>query len=332
MDPEPLHPLVLIIRIIAVERGEPCLGRGDDLARVPRTQLDLRAGADPVLGTLEQLQQGLDRSAGDLRRRREGAPLAGHPIDPPVSPVAARVAEVVLHVADDRVLPIEKIDRAVGPGLDVRRPEVHDQSTSQHRLDLGAGEARALVVDPVAEDALDSRCTQGDEQISLELLRGNAGSRLGPPRPGRGRTSVLVDRPVGGWPWSCRDESNRPARSSVPPVIRARARCRHDDDVLAPVGRRRAHGGWRTRTRQLDLETSATSARSGRSPALAHRTRRPRRTGASRPACGGTSPPGSRARRRGRAGSCWRCGGCRPSRARSGRARGGRPYRRRRCP
>ena len=38
--------------------------------------------------------------------------------------VAAGVAEIVLHVANDRVLPISKIDATVGAHLDVSRPKI----------------------------------------------------------------------------------------------------------------------------------------------------------------------------------------------------------------
>ena len=48
----------------------------------------------------------------------------GHAIDPAVQPIARRVAQVVLHVPDDRVVPVGDIQRAVGADLGVDRPEV----------------------------------------------------------------------------------------------------------------------------------------------------------------------------------------------------------------
>ena len=87
-------------------------------------QLGLDPVAHAVFRLLEQVEQPLDRLAGDLHRLEQRPALVGDPVDAAVGPVAAGVAEVVLHVADDRVLPLEEVDRPVGPHLDVGRPEV----------------------------------------------------------------------------------------------------------------------------------------------------------------------------------------------------------------
>ena len=39
--------------------------------------------------------------------------LVGHPVDAAMLVIAVRIAEVVLHVPDDRVLPVEEVDRPV---------------------------------------------------------------------------------------------------------------------------------------------------------------------------------------------------------------------------
>ena len=184
---------------------------------VARRQLDLGAVADAVLGLLEQVEQLLDRLAGDLGGLQERPALVGDPVDPAVDPVAARVAEVVLHVADDRVLPVDEPDRAVGPDLEVGGAEV-GVGRGDDRLDLGAGEARVVVLELVLEDALEADDV-GDQQVPLHALgEVAAGEDLD---AGAGPGALLVDRGravvLAGPVELAREQSA---------VIRARRRCR----------------------------------------------------------------------------------------------------------
>src|SRR5437762_1298236 len=83
--------------------------------------------------------------------------------------VAAGIAEVVLHVADDRILPFEEIDRAVRTHFDIRRPEIwiirlHDW------FDFGAPEPGVGVCDFVLKDA-EEPDDVGNEKISLHGIR-----------------------------------------------------------------------------------------------------------------------------------------------------------------
>ena len=94
--------------------------------------------------------------------------LVGDAVDAAVRAVAAGVAEVVLHVADDRVLPVEEVDGAVRPDLEVRRAEVRIGG-GDDRLHLGAGEAGTLVLDLVLEDALEADHV-GHQQVALVRL------------------------------------------------------------------------------------------------------------------------------------------------------------------
>ena len=65
-----------------------------------------------------------DRLPGNLRGFKQRPSFIRNTVNPPMRPVAARIADGVLQVADDRVLPIDEIDRAVRPHLDVRGTEV----------------------------------------------------------------------------------------------------------------------------------------------------------------------------------------------------------------
>ena len=125
VDPEGLEQMVLVIRCPCVSRAaDPCLQGRENLVGVPRSQLDLDPVPHSILGLLQQVEQSLDRLAGDLHRLEQRPAFIGHPVNAAVSPVAAGIAKVVLHVADDRVLPLQEVDRTVRPDLDVGRAEV----------------------------------------------------------------------------------------------------------------------------------------------------------------------------------------------------------------
>src|SRR5262249_51822846 len=93
----------------------------------------------------------------------------GNTIYAAVVAVAVRIAKIVLHVANDWVLPIEEIDGAVRPKLDVRWPKVRVAGI-QDRLEFRAREAGALVFDLVAQDALRGKDHIADQQIALEFI------------------------------------------------------------------------------------------------------------------------------------------------------------------
>src|SRR5438552_1295280 len=82
--------------------------------------------------------------------------------------IPARIAQVVLHVADDRVLPIEKIHGAVRADLDGVGPEIRVAGID-NRLDFDSGEARALVADLVLKNALETDDV-GDEVVALDII------------------------------------------------------------------------------------------------------------------------------------------------------------------
>src|SRR5262249_6998217 len=85
-----------------------------------------------------------------------------------MSSTPAGVAQVVLHVANDRVLPVEKINGPVRSDADIRRSKVRI-GREHDRLDFLADKARILVLDLVLEDALEAD-NVGYQQIALHFI------------------------------------------------------------------------------------------------------------------------------------------------------------------
>ena len=79
--------------------------------------------------------------------------------------IAAGIAEMMLHVADDRVLPLQEINRAVGANFDVGWPEIGIIGLDE-RLDFGANETGICVRDFVLQDT-EKTDDVWDEQIAL---------------------------------------------------------------------------------------------------------------------------------------------------------------------
>ena len=153
--------------------------------------------------------------------------------------------------------------------------------------------------------------TLAHQQVALHARRGSAGWRGS---PCRGRAGSAACRPAAGGRACCGIVEVAGEQRAV---IRLGAGA-VDDDVLAPavedVAVRVGEAVGDVDLELLRARLVAEDAARWRSAAAGRR--------ASRPGCGGTSLPGSRAPRPGRARSCWRCGACRPSRGR--RARGSR--------
>ena len=93
-------------------------------------------------------------------------------------------------MADDRVLPVEEIDRAVRARSSGRRGGSSGRSTTEIGSTLGAGEAGALVLELVLEDALEADDV-GDQQVALHRSGKCRLERIS--TPGQGRVPLLVD-------------------------------------------------------------------------------------------------------------------------------------------
>src|SRR4051794_7880786 len=96
--------------------------------------------------------------------------------------VAIGVAEMMLHVADDWVLPIGHIDRTVGSDVHGGGAEVSVAGTNQVLHPL-AFEARAFLVDFDTIDALEADDV-AVQKIALEFLREMPAGKNGVARAG----------------------------------------------------------------------------------------------------------------------------------------------------
>src|SRR5947209_4702733 len=106
--------------VFGVQSHNPLLCRGHYVGGWAGPQFDASPIANPVFGLLEQIEEFGDRLIGDFGRSKQLALRIGNAIDPAMLAATARVAEVVLHVADDGVVPVEEVDCAIGADFDVR--------------------------------------------------------------------------------------------------------------------------------------------------------------------------------------------------------------------
>ena len=223
--PQPFEPIVLEGRRLRIELCDPGRHRRHDFRLGAAVELELGPVADPVDRIGEELDELGNRAAANRHRLGHRLAIHHHPVDAAVDPVAAGVAEVVLHVTDDRVLPIGEVDGAVGPHLEIGRAEVR-VARRDDRLDLGRlGIAAVPLGELVLEDSLEADHV-ADEEIPLELGREvGAGEELDP-RAGAGalvvntRGATMLVHPI---------ESRREDRAPV-----GNGACAVDDDVIAP--------------------------------------------------------------------------------------------------
>ena len=173
---------------------EPRLDRRHDLLLRTSRQFDPRAIPHAVDGIGEQPDEFMHRPAGDRHRCHERPTVDDHPVHAAMHRVPARVAQVVLHVADDGVVPVGEPDGAVGPHLDVRGTEVgigarHDRLHLDRPGERVHGRIRGGL-ERVAQDALKPDDV-AHEEVALERL-GEVRTREHLDR-GAGSRALLVD-------------------------------------------------------------------------------------------------------------------------------------------
>ena len=159
---------MLELRLISIEATKPFLGGRENLPGRSRSEFDTGAVTGPVFGLLQQIEEfidGLPRDFGGLQQRPA---FVVYPIDPAMRGISVRITEVVLHVSDDRVDPVQKIDRAIGADLEVGGTE-HRVGGRKHGFFLGARETCPFIVDPVSENALEPDHI-ADQEIPLPGL------------------------------------------------------------------------------------------------------------------------------------------------------------------
>ena len=147
--------MVRMVGVLGIEARQPrCDGR-DHLGGRPGPQFGAGPIPRAVLIGLQDIEQRGHGSAGDLRRHDERAIFGPHPPDPAVGMVAIGVAERMLHVADERVVPVHEVEAAVGAELQIDRPEAPVVGLEQG-IDRVGREARALLPHPVLQHALEA--------------------------------------------------------------------------------------------------------------------------------------------------------------------------------
>src|SRR5262249_51879098 len=189
MYPQRFHQVMLVIRIVLIESVGPLLHRRDDLITLAAAQLYANAVTDAIFRLLEQIQQLFDGFAVNLDRLEQRPIRARDAIDAAVRAVAAGIAQGMLQVTNDGVVPIDEPDSAVGSDLQVRRAEIRIARVN-NRLDFGCAEATAPFMDLVLQDALEADDV-GDQEIALIFLgKMPAGHDL---YAGAGPGALLID-------------------------------------------------------------------------------------------------------------------------------------------
>src|SRR5262245_50074515 len=116
--------MMLVVRVGLVELCEPGRSCPQNVVRISGAKF----GASPIPNTvfrlLEHIEQLRDRLAGNRSRLEKRLALIGDAINAPVGAVAVWIADGMLQVTDNGVVPVDEPDRAVGAGLDVGRAEV----------------------------------------------------------------------------------------------------------------------------------------------------------------------------------------------------------------
>ena len=183
LEPEHLGPQPVGLGI-GGDRGQPRLRGGEHLGLRPRLEVGTGAIAGAPFGRLELLEHFRNRLAGLRFGGQQRLLLVDEPVDAAVLVVAIGVALAVLHMADQRVGPVAKPERAIGADLRIDRPEMLVGALDQvegglrilgivpHPLSLVAG---AVVGDRPA------RHTVGVDHAGIEKLVLHVGGKL--PRP-----------------------------------------------------------------------------------------------------------------------------------------------------
>src|ERR1041384_191823 len=111
----------------------------------------------------------LDRLTGNGSRLQQGPRGIGHSINSPVQMIAARIAQVMLPVADNRFLPIQKINRAVGRNVHARGTKIRIVRLHERRLQGFARKTGILLLDLDPVNALETDDIDV-EKISLKFI------------------------------------------------------------------------------------------------------------------------------------------------------------------
>lgn len=141
-----------------------------------------------ILRFLQQFEQGRDALTRNHRALEQRKRRISDAIDAAMFVVAIWIAQMMLHVADDRILPIGEVHRAVRADVDGDRPKVWVAGTDQW-IDCFAFETGAIFADFDTVNALEADDI-AIEEVTLELgwemaarKQARSGARTGWPVP-----------------------------------------------------------------------------------------------------------------------------------------------------
>ncbi len=113
VEPEGFEQGVRVFLLGGVELLHPFLRGGNDFGGGALTELDAGAMAHAIGGMPQVFEQGGDGLAVDGDGFLQFTTFRGHAVDATVFVVAVRVAHVVLHVADDDVVPVGDVKSTI---------------------------------------------------------------------------------------------------------------------------------------------------------------------------------------------------------------------------
>ncbi len=110
--------------VVGAERVEPVGRGGDDVGGGAFGQFPPHSIPRAIFRFAQQFEQRVERRAGDLGRRQQRAVLVDDAPDATVRMVSVRLAQIVLQVADQRIVPVDDVQRTVGTELQIHGPKV----------------------------------------------------------------------------------------------------------------------------------------------------------------------------------------------------------------
>ena len=170
--------MVFVGGVLGVELGDPGLDGRKHFGR--RVAAEFAAGtvSGAVFGLLEVLEEFGHGGAVDLGGLQERTLGVGDAVDAAVLVVAVRIAGVMLHVPDQRVVPVEEVERAVRGEFEVDRTEVAVGGCEQVAVGL-ADETGAVVMLRAEADAEEADGVAGHEVALLRVGEVAGGDELG---------------------------------------------------------------------------------------------------------------------------------------------------------
>ena len=168
----PSHPECLQFQpFVAVSRKipDPSLGCLNHFGCIAGPQFSSGAVAGSVFRQLQVFEKFMDGSPGNFGWLDQGTRRIGHAVDTSVNMIAVGVTGVVLHVANQSILPIHHVKRTVGSKLQVGWAEV-EVLGYQEIVTVFGGEAGVLIHHLVLLDA-EKADVVVDQDVALNLVR-----------------------------------------------------------------------------------------------------------------------------------------------------------------